>query len=771
VKYNLLFERFLNPERVSMPDIDVDFDDVGRQRVIDYVVDKYGKNQVAQIVTYGSMAAKMSVKDVGRVLDFPLDETNALAKLIPEKPGTTLAKAYEEVPELAQIRKGDDLRAQILKSAEILEGSVRNTGIHAAGVIIAPADLTDYIPVCTAKDSDLLVTQFEGKVIEDAGMLKMDFLGLKTLTIIQDALKLIEKNHGQTIDIDKIPIDDPKTYELYQRGETVGTFQFESEGMRMYLKDLKPTNIEDLIAMNALYRPGPMQFIPNYINRKQGREKVEFPHPLLEGILGYTFGIMVYQEQIMQTAQILAGYSLGGADLLRRAMGKKDKEKMAKEKEKFVAGAQKIHDIPEAKAAEIFGIMEKFAEYGFNRSHSAAYSVVAYQTGYLKANYPAEYMAAVLTHSMGDIDKISFFLDECKRMNLSVLGPDVNESETVFAVNQQGQIRFGLGAIKGAGEAAVETIITERGNAGAFRTIWDFAERINLRTVNKKTFESLAYAGAFDTFELHRAQYFVAPAEGDAPGLEKVMRYGSAAQAEKQSSQASLFGGRGGAAVTRPKMPPVEPWSDLMKLKYEKEVVGFYLSGHPLDQYKADIASFCTCSVTEIENFKGQEVKVAGIMGQVQNRTSKNGKPFALFTIEDYNGSLELALFGEDYLKNNYLLAPGQFVFVRGRVQERFGQIGVWELKPQQIQLLADLRERLAKRLSVQIDIAQLTPPLLERLQTLVQTNAGNCELRLHLLDRQAQIGLDAVSRKYRVNPSNDLIRELKELELEVSLG
>ena len=770
IKYKLLFERFLNPERVSMPDIDVDFDDVGRQRVIDYVVDKYGKNQVAQIVTYGSMAAKMSVKDVGRVLDFPLDETNLLTKLIPEKPGTTLAKAYEEVPELAQIRKGNDLRAEILRSAEILEGSVRNTGIHAAGVIIAPADLTDYIPVCVAKDAELLVTQFDGKVIEDAGMLKMDFLGLKTLTIIQDALKLIKKNHGVDIDIDTIPIDDTKTFELYQKGETVGTFQFESEGMRMYLKDLKPTNIEDLIAMNALYRPGPMQFIPNYISRKHGREKVEFPHPLLEPILGYTYGIMVYQEQIMQTAQVLAGYSLGGADLLRRAMGKKDREKMAKEKEKFVAGAKKIHQIPENKSTETFGVMEKFAEYGFNRSHSAAYSVVAYQTGYLKANYPAEYMAAVMTHSMGDIDKISFFMEETRRMGLSVLGPDVNESEQAFGVNKRGQIRFGLSAVKGTGDAAVESIMGERDKGGPFKSIWDFAERLNLRTVNKKTFESLAYAGGFDSFtELHRAQYFAAP-EGEISGLEKIIKYGGAAQAEKLSTQVSLFGGLGGGAVNKPRFPPCEPWSNLIKLKFEKEVVGFYLSGHPLDQFKAEIEGFCTCSVTEIENYKGQEIKVAGIVTQVQARTSKTGKPFALFGIEDYNGSIELALFGEDYLKNQHFLAVGQYVYVRGRVQERYGQVGTWELKVSQLQLLGDIRDKMVKKLEIKIDVQRVDAALLNALQQLIQANSGNCELRINLFDRAEKIDIDTVSRRYKVNPGNDLLRQLRQLNVEFRL-
>jgi DNA polymerase-3 subunit alpha len=768
IKYNLLFERFLNPERVSMPDIDVDFDDVGRQRVIDYVVDKYGKNQVAQIITYGSMAAKMSVKDVGRVLDFPLEETNQLAKLIPEKPGTTLAKAYEEVPELSAIRKGNDLRAEILKSAEILEGSVRNTGIHAAGIIIAPADLTDYIPVCVAKDSDLLVTQFDGKVIEDAGMLKMDFLGLKTLTIIQDAIKLIKKNYGKEIDIDHIPYDDPKTFALYQRGETVGTFQFESEGMRMYLKELKPTNIEDLIAMNALYRPGPMQFIPNYIARKHGREQVEFPHPLLEPILGYTFGIMVYQEQIMQTAQILAGYSLGGADLLRRAMGKKDKEKMAKEKDKFVAGAKQLHNIPQNKAEEIFGIMEKFAEYGFNRSHSAAYSVVAYQTGYLKANYPAEYMASVLTHSMGDIDKISFFLEECKRMGLTVLGPDVNESSATFDVNKKGQIRFGLGAIKGAGEAAVESIIQEREKNGAFTDIWNFAERINLRTVNKKTFESLAYSGGFDCFtDIHRAQYFHTP-EGEGSGIEKIIRYGNAAQNEKLSSQASLFGGGGGSgAVTKLKLPPCEPWTDLIKLKFEKEVVGFYLSGHPLDQFREDIKHFCTCAVTEIENYKGQEIKIAGIVVNVNNRVGKNGKPFGIFTIEDYQGSLEFALFGEDYLKHSYMLSLGQFLFLKGKVQERYGQIGTWEFRPAHIQLLADVREKMVRKLELRINLQQISVDMLNALQQAVQQHSGTCELRVTVFDPAQNMNVDTVSRRYKINPGNEFLQKLTDLNLE----
>jgi DNA polymerase-3 subunit alpha len=772
IRYNLLFERFLNPERVSMPDIDVDFDDVGRQRVIDYVVDKYGRNQVAQIVTYGTMAAKMSIKDVSRVMDLPIEEANAMAKLVPEKPGTSLKQAFEEVPDLEAIRKGNDLKAKILESAQILEGSVRNTGIHAAGVIIAPDDLTDYIPVFTAKDSDLFVTQFEGKVIEDAGMLKMDFLGLKTLTIIQDALVLIKKNYGKEIDMDTIPMDDPKTYELYQKGETVGTFQFESEGMRMYLRDLKPTNIEDLIAMNALYRPGPLQFIPNYIERKHGREQVEYPHPLLEPILGYTFGIMVYQEQIMQTAQVLAGYSLGGADLLRRAMGKKDKEKMAKEKDKFIAGAKEKHNIEADKAAEVFSIMERFAEYGFNRSHSAAYSVVAYQTAYLKANYPAEYMASVLTHSMGSIEDISFFLEECRRMGLIVLGPDLNESANTFDVNKKGQIRFGLGAIKGAGEAAVEAIIKERETNGWFKDIWDFASRIPLKSVNKKTFESLAYAGAFDGFGEHTREQLIAPLPDNTTGLEKIMKYGAASQTEKSQAGTSLFGGTAmGSMVSKPQWAEPAKWTDLQKLKFEKEVVGFYLSGHPLDQFKAEIKSFCRCSVTEIEQYKAQEISIAGIVSETNQRVSKNGKPFGTFKIEDYNGSLDLALFGEDYQKFSHFLAVNEFLYIKGKVQERYNQPGAWELRINSIEPLAELRNKRTKLFEIRLDVQAINELLLDRLTQTLQSHLGTCELKIKLFHKDQNLVLDSRATKYKVNPTNDLMKALDQLQLEYKIG
>jgi DNA polymerase-3 subunit alpha len=784
IKYKLLFERFLNPERVSMPDIDIDFDDEGRSKVIDYVVDKYGKNQVAQIVTYGTMAAKMSIKDVSRVLELPLNEANELAKLVPEKPGTTLAKAYEEVPELAAIRKGNDLRAKVLQSAEILEGSVRGTGIHAAGVIIAPDDITNYIPVCLAKDKgdkkaadgdeegggqalDLLVTQFDGKHIEDAGMLKMDFLGLKTLTIMRDAIDLIQQNHGVLIDLDKIPMDDLKTYQLYQKGNTVGTFQFESEGMQMYLRDLKPTNIEDLIAMNALYRPGPMDFIPTYINRKHGKEVTEYPHELLEPILNYTFGIMVYQEQIMQTAQVMAGYSLGGADLLRRAMGKKDKEKMAKEKDKFIEGAKKYHNIEAAKSGEVFAVMEKFAEYGFNRSHSAAYSVVAYQTAYLKANYPAEYMAAVMTHSMGTIEKISFFLEECKRMGIKVLGPDVNESKKNFSVNSKGEIRFGMGAVKGTGEVAVEEIIAERTANGHFKNIFEFASRVNLRTVNKKTFESLATAGGFDEFkDVHRAMYFAMGVDGTT-NLEKIVKYGAAIQGEKTSGNTSLFLGGSGAGqggVTVPKLTDCDKWTTIEMLDKEKEVVGFYLSGHPLDPYKADMETHCTCSVTEFAEHKNKDIALGGILTDVSIKQSKTGKTFALANLTDYNGTLQIAFFGDDYTKNLAWLKNGEFVYIKGKVEERYNQPNSWDFRPKAFMHLADLREKMTKFVEIILETAMLSSEIIQNINSVLAKHNGNCELRVKIIDNSEDITLPTRSTKFRINPSNEFLSELRGL-------
>ncbi|WP_426059711.1 DNA polymerase III subunit alpha [Hymenobacter sp. B1770] len=778
IKYSLLFERFLNPERVSMPDIDIDFDDVNRQKVIDYVVDKYGKTQVAQIITFGTMAAKSSIKDVARAMELPLPQTNDLTKMVPDKPGTTLAGAFAENQELDMIRRDEspeNLKGQILRLATQLEGSVRNTGIHAAGVIIAPDDITKYIPVSTSKDSDLLITQFDGKVIESAGMLKMDFLGLKTLTIIVDALRLIERNHGVKIDIDDIPLDDEKTYAMYQRGDTIGTFQFESEGMRQYLKDLKPTNIEDLIAMNALYRPGPMQFIPNFINRKHGREEVEYPHELLKPILEYSQGIMVYQEQIMQTAQILAGYSLGGADLLRRAMGKKDMKKMALEREKFIEGAKKLHDIPAKKANEVFDVMEKFAEYGFNRSHSAAYSVVAYQTGYLKANYPAEYMAAVLTNNMGDIKKVTFFIEEARKQGVPVLGPDVNESLLKFNVNQEGAIRFGMGAVKGAGELAVESMVEEREKNGEYSDIFDFAKRVSLRTVNKKTFESLAQAGAFDGFGKHRRLYLDAPA-GDQNLIEKAMKMGQQHQAAKESAQHSLFGAGafGAVAAPLPKMHEMEPWSKTEQLRREKEVVGFYLSGHPLDSYKLELDAYCTCGLDKVEEIKNKEMAVAGLINNVLFKTTKTGQPFCTFTLEDYETSINPALFRDDYTKFAPLINPRNYpneqvppMYVRLKQELRRHTQDQWDLRILTMEPLADVAEKRSKGVRVRLDLRTVTSPMLDRLEEAIEAAPGSKRLEIQFAEPHEHLAVDMFSRRFQIEPKT-FIEKMKEMEMEV---
>jgi DNA polymerase-3 subunit alpha len=771
IKYNLLFERFLNPERVSMPDIDTDFDDEGRQRVIDYVVDKYGKNQVAQIITYGSMAAKSAIKDVARSMELPLPEANALANLVPEKPGTTLSMAYDESPELKEIRKGNDLRAQVLRTAEILEGSVRNTGVHAAGVIIAPDDITNYIPVANSKDSDLLLTQFEGKVIEDAGMLKMDFLGLKTLSIIKTANDLIRHRTGSEVDMDNIPLDDLPTMELYQRGDTVATFQFESDGMRKYLRELKPTSIEDLIAMNALYRPGPMDYIPTFVKRKHGLEKVEYPHELLEGILKNTYGIMVYQEQIMQTAQIIAGYSLGGADLLRRAMGKKDKEKMAKERVKFVEGAAKVNNIPEDKANDIFNIMEKFAEYGFNRSHSAAYSVVAFQTAYLKANFPAEYMAAVLTHNMSDITKITFFIEECRRMGIKVLPPSVNESRGLFFVNDKGEIRFALEAIKGVGGSVVEAIIQERDKKGPYASVFDMAKRITPGNINRRVMECLVHAGALDEFGHQRPVYFAAVDNGSL--LEKALQIGNKHQAEVNSSQVSLFGGggsSGGVQIPEPRIPVVEDWTLMEKLNFEREAIGFYLSGHPLDTYKLEIKTFTTCGLTDLEKHKGRDLKLAGIVSKFRDGTTKRGNRFCIFTLEDFSGSSEFALFGEDCARFRNYIETNNMLFLQCKHVKSYRDETQLELKITEMKFLAEAFETVAKRLTVEIPLPRLQPDFIESLDLLFSAHRGKMPLDFVLVDPETQLKVLMSSRTTLIQTNADLIRTLETLELEFSL-
>lgn len=771
IKYDLLFERFLNPDRVSLPDIDIDFDDEGRDKVLRYVIDKYGKSQVAQIITYGTMAAKSSIRDCSRVMELPLSDANILAKMIPERPGTNLAAAFSEIKELADIKKGNDLRAQVLQQAVVLEGSLRNTGTHACGVIITPDDLTNFVPVSTARDSDMLVTQFDNSVVESAGMLKMDFLGLTTLTIIKTALKNIRKSKGVDINIDEVPLDDALTYQLFQRGETTGTFQFESAGMQKYLRQLKPDKFEDLIAMNALYRPGPMEYIPLFVNRKHGREPIKYDLPEMEEFLGETYGITVYQEQVMLLSQKLAGFSKGDADVLRKAMGKKQKAVLDKMKSKFIDGCDR-NGHPREVCEKIWTDWEAFAQYAFNKSHSTCYSLIAYQTAYLKANYPAEYMAAVLTHSQSNLENVTFFIEECRNLGIRVLGPHINESGKYFEVNQEGEIRFGLGAIKGTGDAAVEAIIEERESHGPYTDIFEFSKRLNQRSVNKKTFECLALSGAFDCFkDLHRRQYVYAR-DGDVSLIEKAIKYAAKAQMEEQSAQASLFGGTSGTDMPKPRVEAVEAFSELEKLNLEKEVVGIYISGHPLDNFRFEMEAFCTSScnqLNEIENLAGREIKLGGIVTGVEHRTTKTGKPFGKFYLEDYTGNTSFMLFGEDYLKFKNFLNIGWFLFIEGAVvRNNWGQQNL-EMKIRNIDLLNEIGVKRSKGIQLRVNAHEITPDLIGKIEDVCQEYSGNTPLFLKVRDERENISLELMSRKFRVHPINDMVRELKKLaEVEI---
>ena len=791
IKYNLLFERFLNPDRKSMPDIDTDFDDEGRQKVIDYVVKKYGKQQVAQIVTYGTMAAKSAIKDVARVMELPLSDSNALAKLVPDKPtyNMTLKKIFEDsieslgmmiqpeevenVKKMRAIEAGNDLQAKVLKQARKLEGNIRNTGIHAAGIIIAPEDLSNIVPVSTSKESDLIITQYEGKVIEDAGVIKMDFLGLRNLTIIKESLRLIKQNHGGLFvngvetDIDDIPLDDEETYKTFQRGETNAIFQFESDGMKKYMKDLKPDRFEDLIAMNALYRPGPIAYIPNFINRKHGREEVKYDLPEMEEYLGDTYGITVYQEQLMLLSQKLGNFTKGDADVLRKAMGKKDRATLDKMKGKFMDGCA-ANKLAIKTCEKVWTDWEAFASYAFNKSHSTCYAFVAYQTAYLKTHYKSEYMAAVLTSSLGNIEKITFFMEECKAIGIAVLGPDINESERFFGVNQKGEIRFGLGAIKGTGDAAVESIIEERKKGGPFKDVFDFVIRINLRTVNKKTLESLAYGGAFDNQEeFHRAQYFT-PAEGEtATYIEKLTRYANNYHAEKSAAQQSLFGGVGGEPnIARPKPPVVEPWSEIERLKFEKDVVGFYISGHPLDEFRIELESFCTCTLDKLfdEANQGREITVGGIVTTKQLRQSKNGNPFVIFKLEDYNGTVEMSLFGEDFVRMGNYIEEGLFLHVKGKLQNRWNS-DTFEFRPNFIQLLTEVRTKYSKELCVQLDLKLINNEFVAKIADLIKTYPGSCNLVLRVTDDEDRVDVSMLSRPFKIAPVNELLKELDAMD------
>jgi DNA polymerase III subunit alpha len=784
IKYNLLFERFLNPDRKSMPDIDTDMDDEGRQKVIDYVVDKYGKNQVAQIITYGTMAAKMSIKDVARVLDLPLNESNELTKLVPDTPGIKLDRVFEapfdgekglkdkeglnadeinNIKRLREIIKGNDLQSQVLKEARLLEGSVRNTGVHACGIIIAPQDLSDLLPVSVAKDSDLLVTQYEGKVIEDAGVIKMDFLGLKTLTIIKGALELIKQNHAVDIDIDTIPLDDARTLELYQRGETNGTFQFESPGMQKYLRELRPDKFDDLIAMNALYRPGPIEYIPNFIARKHGREAVSYDLADMEEYLRDTYGITVYQEQVMLLSQKLAAFTKGDADVLRKAMGKKDRKTLDKLKPQFVENAIKKGHDPKV-LEKIWTDWEAFASYAFNKSHSTCYAFVAFQTAYLKAHYPGEYMASVLNNA-NSIDKITFFMDECKRMGMQVLCPDVNESNYAFTVNKKGNIRFGLGSIKGAGEGAVNAIVEERRKNGPFQSIFDFVERIPLSSVNKKNFEAFALSGAFDCFtEIKRNQYF-AEDQNKVPFLENVIRYGSKFQTDKNTVQNSLFGGGNFVGITKPEIPQAEDWSNLERLKKEKELVGIYLSSHPLDQYKLEIEQFCShnlADLTDLQSLNGKDISFSGMVTEVRTGDTKNGKRYGAVTVEDYTTSYKLMFFGDNWVKNSNYYCQDYALYFKAKVQPRpFGNNEL-EVNIKSVTLLSNVRDEMVKCISIIVPVQLITDELIMELKTHTDNSKGKVELKFKLVDKVDNMVVDLYSRTQRINLTEELIMYLK---------
>lgn len=754
IKYDLLFERFLNPDRVSMPDIDIDFDDEGRSRVMQYVIDKYGKNQVAQIITYGTMAAKSSIRDTARVLDLPLYEADRVSKLIPNMslakifsmPEAELKKKlradeYEKVVELIALSNEDNLIGQTIQQAKILEGSLRNTGIHACGVIITPDDISNFVPIANAKDSDLNVTQFDNSVAENAGLLKMDFLGLKTLTLIKDTVKLVKYTKNIDLDPDAFPIDDTKTYELFQRGETIGIFQYESPGMQKYMRQLKPTVFGDLIAMNALYRPGPLEYIPSFIKRKNGEEEIKYDLDVMEEYLSETYGITVYQEQVMLLSQKLADFTKGEADVLRKAMGKKQKDVLDKMKPQFIERASaKGHDATILE--KVWKDWEAFASYAFNKSHSTCYAWIAYQTAYLKAHFPAEYMAAVLSNNMNDIKQVTFFMEECKRMGIEVLSPDVNESYYKFTVNENNAIRFGMGAIKNVGMNAVQAIVDTRQD-GKYKSVFDLARRIDLRAVSKKVFENLALAGGFDCFtDTHRAQYFNADADGII-FLEKVVRYGAKFQENENSAQVSLFGDASEVQIPEPIVPAAEEWGAMEKLAREKEVVGIYISGHPLDGFKHEMKYFCNMSLSKIDDLRellGKQINVGGIITHVEHRVAKNGKGWGMFTLEDYEGSYTFRLFGEDYLKFKMYFNLNQFTYIKfsvreGWVDKNTGKPSEPRIQYIQMQYMQDVLSDFAKKLVMRFNIDMLDKELVEMLLDTFRRNKGDKPVSFELYE------------------------------------
>jgi len=793
IKYDLLFERFLNPDRVSLPDIDIDFDDEGRQKVINFVIEKYGASQVAQIITYGTMAAKSSIRDTARALDLPLPDADRIAKLLPliklqhifgdddkskGKVKALRAEEFDNISELRNIAEGDDLEAITIKQAIALEGSVRNTGTHACGVIITPEKITNLVPVATAKDSDMYVTQFDNNVVESAGLLKMDFLGLKTLTLIKDAVKIIKAKHGVELIPDDFPLDDPKTYELFQRGETIGIFQYESAGMQKHMKSLKPTEFADLIAMNALYRPGPMEYIPLFIMRKHGEEEIEYDLPEMEEYLKETYGVTVYQEQVMLLSQKLAGFTKGEADKLRKAMGKKIFSMLVELKPKFIEGG-KANNHPEEILEKIWKDWEAFAAYAFNKSHSTCYAYIAYQTAYLKAHYPSEYMASVLSNNMNDIKQVTFFMEECKRAGIPVLGPDVNESYLKFAVNNEGAIRFGMGAIKGVGGAAVEAIVKERKENGNFTSIFDITKRVDLRACNKRAFDGLAMAGGLDSFKnVHRAQYYQLDEKG-VTFIERAIRYGNKFQENKNSAQISMFGEASEIQFPEPEIPFAEKWGMMEELSKEKELVGIYISGHPLDDFKNEIKYFSNSTVAafkeDLNTYVGANLSFSGILSEVQHRTSQNGNKWASFFIVDYSDSHEFRIFKDTYLKFKPFLIDNEFrqfkVNIAAGWRNKDGKMGEPRINFTDIQILQDVLEKQSKKITLQLDVKKINKSSIENLNKILKENEGNVPLDLLVYDLTEKMKLNMHSRSVKVKVDNDFLKILENEEIKFKLN
>jgi DNA polymerase-3 subunit alpha len=791
LKYDLLFERFLNPDRISMPDIDIDFDDDGRADVLRWVKEKYGKERVAHIITYGTMATKSSIKDVARVQNLPLADADRLTKLIPDhlpddKDGNArkinLKNCIRYVPELHDACYSENQNlSDTLKYAQMLEGTVRQIGVHACGVIIGADDLTNYVPLSTAKekgsDEELLVTQYEGSVIESVGLIKMDFLGLKTLSIIKETLSNIKKSRGIDLDISNIPIDDAKTYELYSKGQTVGTFQFESAGMQKYLRDLQPTKFEDLIAMNALYRPGPMAYIPDFIERKHGRKPITYDFPEMEPRLKDTYGITVYQEQVMLLSRDLAGFTRGQSDELRKAMGKKLKDKMEALHTKFIQGAIKKGFGPVEKLEKIWSDWAEFAKYAFNKSHATCYSWVAYQTAYLKANYPAEFMAANLTRNKDDISEITKFMDECRNMRITVKGPDVNESELNFTVNQEGNIRFGLGGIRGVGASAVEAIVRERKANGPFKGIFDFVERVNLTACNKRTIESLCYAGAFDNFpEIKREQFFTETAKGEA-FIETLIRYGNKYQTDKNSALNSLFGGFDQIDIAKPEIPAAESWSNIERLNKEKELVGIYLSSHPLNDYFAILNYVCNLNLKDFDEAKNdedclnKELIIGGIVTSYRQGNTKTGNLFGILKLEDFTGSAEIPLFGNDFIEFGKYGHPNMYLLIRGRFQVRPYNKNAVDFKISSIQPMSEVKDSLIRKITISFPLHDLDEAIIEELSTKIKNFQGNCSLYFKIEDIEKHLSVSLYAEAQRFEINEHIVRYLNENKINFKIN